>query len=74
MDVRFDDEWVTSIYENCATAMEGLQAKEAEQELSPEEQGLSNLCEVVVYLYNEVYEDPAYIKNGKTAADKRILH
>ncbi len=73
MDVKFDDKWVTSIYENCATAMEGLQAKEELQELSPEEQGLSNLCEVLVYLYNEVYEDPAYIRN-ETVASKRILH
>ena len=71
MDVEFDDEWVTSIYENCATAMEGLQAKEAKQDLSPEEQGLSNICEVVVYLYNEVYRDPSYIKNNKTT---RVLH
>ena len=67
----FDDQWVTSIYENCATAMEGLQAKEMEEELSPEEQGLSNICGVVVYLYNEVYRDPSYIKNNKTT---RVLH
>ena len=71
MDVDFDDQWVTSIYENCATAMEGLQAKEMEEDLSPEEQGLSNICEVVVYLYNEVYRDPSYIKNNKTT---RVLH
>jgi hypothetical protein len=71
--VDFDDEWITSIYENCAVAMEGLQAKEGTQELSPEEQGLSNLCEVVVYLYNEVYEDPAHVKND-TVSSRRVLH
>ncbi len=71
MNVDFNDEWVTSIYENCATAMESLQAKEMEEELNPEEQGLSNICEVVVYLYNEVYKDPSYIKNNKTT---RVLH
>jgi hypothetical protein len=71
MDVDFDDQWVTSIYENCATAMEGLQAKEMEEELSPEEQGLSNICEVVVYLYNEVYESPSYIKDNRAS---KVLH
>ena len=71
MDVEFDDEWVTSIYENCATAMESLQAKEAKQDLSPEEQGLSNICGVVVYLYNEVYESPSYIKYNKAS---KVLH
>jgi hypothetical protein len=71
--IDFNDEWVTSIYENCATAMEGLQTKEEKQELSPEEQGLSNLCQVVVYLYNEVYEDPAYIKND-CVSTTRVLH
>jgi len=75
MDVKFDDEWVTSIYENCATAMESLQAKEdINGELSPEEQGLSNLCEVVVYLYNEIYEDPAYIKDFAVSSNRRTLH
>ena len=68
--VDFDDEWVTSIYENCATTMEGLQAKE---ELSAEEQGLNNLCEVIVYLYGEVYQDPQYIR-ASVAADTRVLH
>ena len=71
MNVDFDDQWVTSIYENCATAMESLQAKEMEEELNHEEQGLSNICEVVVYLYNEVYNDPSYIKNNKTT---KVLH
>ena len=68
--VDFDDEWVTSVYENCAAAMEGLQAKE---ELSAEEQGLNNLCEVIVYLYGEVYQDPQYIR-ASVAADTRVLH
>lgn len=67
----FDDEWVTAIYENCATAMEGLQARET---MSAEEQGLSNLCEVVVFLYNEVYESPLYISEGNTSASTRVLH
>jgi hypothetical protein len=52
-----------------------LQAKEdINGELSPEEQGLSNLCEVVVYLYNEIYEDPAYIKDFAVSSNRRTLH
>jgi len=42
-----------------------------EEDLNPEEQGLNNICEVVVFLYNEVYRDPSYIKNNKTT---RVLH
>ena len=49
--VDFDDEWVTTIYENCAVTVEALQAKD---ELTDSEQGLQNLCEVVVYLYDDV--------------------
>jgi len=67
--VEFDDEWVTTIYENCATAVEGLQAKE---DLSAEEQGLQNICEVVVYLYDELYEAPQYIRH--TPDTDRVLH
>jgi hypothetical protein len=68
---NFNNEWVTSIYENCAGTMETLQLKE--EELTPEEQGLSNLCEVVVYLYTELYEDPCYV-TSEGAADRRVLH
>jgi len=67
--VEFDDEWVTTIYENCATAVEGLQAKE---DLSAEEQGLQNICEVVVYLYDELYEAPQYLRNPPNT--DRVLH
>jgi len=38
---------------------------------TPEEQGLSNICEVVVYLYNEVYESPSYIKDNRAS---KVLH
>ena len=65
----FDDQWVTTIYENCSVAVEGLQAKD---ELTAEEQGLQNICEVVVYLYDELYESPIYARyEGK---DPRVLH
>jgi hypothetical protein len=68
---NFNNEWVTSIYENCAGTMETLQSKR--EELTDEEQGLSNLCEVVVFLYTELYEDPCYITSTSTA-DRRVLH
>lgn len=67
--VDFDDEWVTTIYESCAVAAEGLQQKE---ELTTEEQGLSNLCDAIIFLYNEVYIDPTYITSS--VADSRVLH
>jgi len=67
--VEFDDEWVTTIYENCAAAVEGLQAKE---NLSAEEQGLQNICEVVVYLYDELYEPPMYTRHSPNT--DRVLH
>lgn len=68
-DILFDDEWVTTIYENCAVAVEGLQAKD---KLTTEEQGLQNLCEVVVYLYDELYESPIYTRYE--SKDSRVLH
>lgn len=69
--VAFDDEWVSTIYENCAATVEALQAKEGT--LSSEEQGLQNLCEVVVYLYDELYETPVYGRFPPTDSDK-VLH
>jgi hypothetical protein len=72
----FNDEWVTTIYENCATAMEGLQqAKESGKDPTPEDEGLHTLCEVIVYLYTELYDDPMYINEpSPSASSTRVLH
>lgn len=66
------DEWVTTIYESCAAVVESLQDKE--EDLTSEEQGLNNLCETVVYLYTELYEDPLYISGMDNVESTRVLH
>jgi hypothetical protein len=66
MNVTTSDEWVTTVYENCAVVMEDLQSK---NDLTVDEEGLHCICEVVIMLYEELHGAPAYIR-----LEKRILH
>jgi hypothetical protein len=68
MNEIIKDEWVTSIYENCSIIAYGLQLKE---DLTQDELGLQNVCEVVVLLYDELYGDPIYIAD---TLPERVLH
>ena len=63
------DEYLTSMYESCSAALEQLQE---EGDLTPEEEGFENLCEVIVYLYDELYNTPTYVKC--TEMKGRVLH
>lgn len=64
--ITTNDEWVTTVYENCAVVMEDLQSK---NDLTVDEEGLHSICEVVIMLYEELHGSPGYIR-----LEKRILH
>ena len=49
--------------------MEQLQV---EGDLTPEEEGFESLCEVIIYLYDELYTTPTYVKCN--AMKGRVLH
>ena len=46
------DNWIGGIYNTCNTVLYQLQEKE---NLTEDENGLRNLCEAVVYLYDKTY-------------------
>jgi acetylornithine/succinyldiaminopimelate/putrescine aminotransferase len=64
-----DEEYVTSVYESCATVVEQLQG---EGDLTPEQEGYESLCEVIIYLYDELYVSPSYVTCGTNKG--RVFH
>jgi hypothetical protein len=69
---QLNDRWVTLLYESCSEACVNLQPRRAL--LNQDEEGLLNLSEAVVFLYDELHRDPRYqLPDGK-GQDPRVLH
>ena len=67
---QLDDQWVTLLYQSCSEAVVNLQPRRPQ--LSQDEEGLLNLSEVIVFLYEELHSNPGY--QLPTSKDKRVLH
>ena len=68
--MQLNDRWVTLLYESCSEAVVHLQPRR--QQLNQDEEGLLNLSEAVVFLYDELHKDPRYqLPSGD---DPRVLH
>jgi hypothetical protein len=65
-----NSKWVTLLYESCSEAVVNLQPRRAL--LSADEEGLLNLSEVIVYLYEELHQMPGY--QLPKSKDTRVLH
>ena len=70
--MQLNDRWVTLLYESCSEAVVNLQPRR--QLLSQDEEGLLNLSEAVVFLYDELHKNPRYQLPTGTDQDPRVLH
>jgi hypothetical protein len=69
--VKLDAEWVDLVYKTCSEAILVLNPNRTY--LTPDDEGLLNLSEVVVLLYEELHKDPNYqLPHGKDM--RRVLH
>ena len=68
--MQLNDRWVTLLYESCSEAVSHLQPRR--RLLSQDEEGLLNLSEAVVFLYDELHKDPRYQLPSEEAS--RVLH
>jgi hypothetical protein len=69
--ITLDSEWVNLVYKTCSEAIEVLNPNRTY--LAPDDEGLLNLSEVVVLLYEELHKDPTYrLPKGKVI--NRVLH
>jgi len=68
--MQLNEEWVTLLYKTCADALVNLQPRR--EALNQDEEGLLNLSEAVVFLYDELHKNPTY--QFPTADEKRVLH
>ena len=70
--MQLNDRWVTLLYESCSEAVVNLQPRR--QLLSQDEEGLLNLSEAVVFLYDELHKNPRYQLPTGNDQDPRVLH
>jgi hypothetical protein len=68
--MQLNEEWVTLLYKSCSDALTVLQPRR--EALNQDEEGLLNLSEAVVFLYDELHKNPTYQlpSDGKP----RVLH
>ena len=69
--MQLNDRWVTLLYESCSEAVVHLQPRR--QQLNQDEEGLLNLSEAVVYLYDELHRNPRY-QLPSDSEERRVLH
>jgi hypothetical protein len=69
---QLNDRWVTLLYESCSEAVVNLQPRR--QLLNQDEEGLLNLSEAVVYLYDELHRDSRYQLPNEKEDEHRVLH
>ena len=70
--MQLNDRWVTLLYESCSEACVHLQPRR--QQLNQDEEGLLNLSEAVVYLYDELHRNPRYQLPTSGSEERRVLH
>lgn len=70
--MQLNDRWVTLLYASCSEACVNLQPRRAQ--LNQDEEGLLNLSEAVVYLYDELHRDSRYQLPGDENNEHRVLH
>ena len=70
--MQLNDRWVTLLYESCSEACVHLQPRR--QQLNQDEEGLLNLSEAVVYLYDELHRNPRYQLPTSDSKERRVLH
>ena len=70
--MQLNDRWVTLLYESCSEAVVNLQPRR--QLLSQDEEGLLNLSEAIVFLYDELHKNPRYQLPTGNEQDPRVLH
>ena len=70
--MQLNDRWVTLLYESCSEAVVTLAPRR--QILSQDEEGLLNLSEAVVFLYDELHRDTRYQLPRGEGNDPRVLH
>jgi hypothetical protein len=68
--MQLDGQWVTLLYESCSEAVVNLQPRR--QQLNQDEEGLLNLSEAIVFLYDELHKNPGY--HLPTENTSRVLH
>ena len=68
--MQLNEEWVTLLYKSCSDALTVLQPRR--EALNQDEEGILNLSEAVVFLYDELHKNPTYQlpSDGKP----RVLH
>lgn len=69
--MQLDNRWVTLLYESCSEACVHLQPRRAL--LNQDEEGLLNLSEAVVFLYDELHRNPRY-QLPSDSEERRVLH
>ena len=69
---QLNDRWVTLLYESCSEAVVNLQPRR--QLLNQDEEGLLNLSEAIVFLYDELHRAPRYQLPRGDGQDPRVLH
>ena len=69
---QLNSKWVTLLYASCSEAVVNLQPRRAL--LNQDEEGLLNLSEAVVYLYDELHRDPRYQLPSQNEDEHRVLH
>ena len=70
--MHLNDRWVTLLYESCSEACVHLQPRR--KQLNQDEEGLLNLSEAVVFLYDELHRDPRYQLPSDADEGRRVLH
>ena len=70
--MQLDGRWVNLLYESCSEACVHLQPRRAL--LNQDEEGLLNLSEAVVYLYDELHRNPRYQLPANDSEERRVLH
>jgi hypothetical protein len=69
---QLNSKWVTLLYASCSEAVVNLAPRRAQ--LNQDEEGLLNLSEAVVYLYDELHRNPRYQLPGQNEDEHRVLH
>ena len=70
--MQLNQRWVTLLYASCSEACVNLQPRRAQ--LNQDEEGLLNLSEAVVFLYDELHRNPRYQLPSENEDEHRVLH
>ncbi len=69
---QLNSKWVTLLYASCSESVVNLAPRRAQ--LNQDEEGLLNLSEAVVYLYDELHRNPRYQLPFENEEEHRVLH